>query len=139
MNDLAPEKYMGAGEDILDRFEFHRWQALLTGDYHPPFGTWFNPTRYTTDHSETGLRNVKTATEERIRRVTDQMEAQIGSGDHIVLGRRTLLDAYGYAMLRWLRILEPELAPWPNIARFLAKMEENDGVKAALAREQSGQ
>ena len=139
LDDLATDTMMDGGDDIMERFEFHRWQAFLTGDYHPPFGTWFNPARYTSDHSETGLSNVKAATEERIRRVTNQMEAQIGSGNHVVLGRRTLLDAYGYAMLRWLRILEQDLEPWPNIARFLSTMEQDAGVQAALTREQSGQ
>jgi glutathione S-transferase len=137
-SDLAPESGLDAGDDIMDRFEMHRWQAFLTGDFHPPFGVWFNPARFTTDHSEESLKAVKDATEQRIRKVTNQLEFQIGDGIHIALGRRTLLDPYAYAMLRWLRLLEEDLSPWPNIARFLAAMEEDAGVQSALARERSG-
>lgn len=137
-NDLKPDAGLDAGDDILDRLEFHRWQAFLTGDFHPPFGAWFNPGRYTTDHSEAGLKVVKDATEQRIRQVTTEMDLQIGEGVNIVLGRRTLLDAYAYAMLRWLRILDKDLAPWPNIARFIATMEQDAGVQSALERERSG-
>jgi len=136
--ELKPGNGLDAGDDILDRFELHRWQAFLTGDYHPPFGTWFNPGRFTTDHSDAGLKVVKDATEQRIRRVAGELETHIGDSQHIVLGRRTFLDAYAYAMLRWLRNLEKDLEPWPNIARFIAAMEEDEGVQRALKRERSG-
>lgn len=136
--DLAPGSGLDASHDIMDRFELHRWQAFLTGDYHPPFGTWFNPGRYTTDRSEAGLKVVKDATEQRIRRVASELDAHIGDSDHIVLGRRTLLDAYGYAMLRWLRYLDKDFESWPNIARFIAAMEQDPGVQRALERERSG-
>ena len=133
--DLKPGSGLGPGEDIMDRFHFHRWQALLTGDYHPPFGAWFNPRRYTTDHSEESLKAVKAAVEQRIRKVANQLEGQIGEGTHIALGRRTMLDGYAYAMLRWLRMFEKDLGPWPNIARFLETVEQDDGVQRALGRE----
>lgn len=136
--DLRPDSELDAGNDIMDRFELHRWQALLTGDYHPPFGTWFNPGRFTTDHSDEGLMVVKNATEQRISKVTAELEAQIGDGEHIVLGRRTFIDAYAYAMLRWLRLLDEDLEPWPNVARFLTALEQDAGVTNALARERSG-
>ena len=138
LTDLRQEAGLDAGNDIMDRFELHRWQAFLTGDYHPPFGVWFNPARFTTDHSDEGLKAVRDATEQRIRRVADELDDQIGEGQHIVLGRRTLLDAYAYAMLRWLRNFEKDLSSWPNIARFMASMEKNVGVKYTLARERSG-
>lgn len=135
--DLKPGAGLDAGADLMDRFALHRWQALLTGDFHPPFGAWFNPARYTTDHGEASLKAVKDATEQRIRKVTGQVEEQIGDGTHIALGRRTLVDAAAFPMLRWLRLIEKDLAPWPNIARFLQGMEADPGVQAALQRERS--
>ena len=133
--DLKPGAGLDTGDDVMDRYHLHRWQALLTGDFHPPFGAWFNPARFTTDHSDEGLAAVKAAVEMRIRKIADQIEDQIGNGEHIVLGRRTLLDASAYAMLRWLRFFEKELATWPNIARLLDAMEQDPRVQQALLRE----
>ena len=48
--------------------------------------------------------------------------------------RRTLLDAYAYAMVRWLRKLEGGVTPWPRLAAFLGRMEEDPGVRRALER-----
>lgn len=132
---LRPEAGLGAGDEPLGAFEVHRWNAFLTGDFHPPFGGWFNPARYTTDHSEASLAAVKAAFAERIHVVTRLLDAHVGEANHVALGRRTFLDAYAYAMLRWLKNLEGGLARYPNLARLVASLEADPGVKAALRRE----
>lgn len=58
-------QYMAKGSPLGDnmndeeQLQFHRWVAFLTGDYHPPFGGWFNPARFTANHSEEALASVK--------------------------------------------------------------------------------
>lgn len=126
---------LGAGDDPLDQFEVHRWLAFLTGDFHPPFGGWFNPKRFTTDHSETSVKATRDAFEARIKTVTAVLEEHIGQGQHMALGRRTLLDAYAYAMVRWLKNLPGGFDDFPNLKRFIDTMGEDSGVQAALARE----
>lgn len=135
---LAPDAALAGGPDEHDRLELHRWVAFLTGDFHPPFGGWFNPARFTTDTSEAALASVRAGFERRIRQVTDVLEEQVGQDGHIALGRRTLLDAYAYAMVRWLRKLDGGAAPWPRLAAFLERMEADAGVQRALARAEGG-
>lgn len=132
---LRPEGGLGPGADTLDQFEAHRWVAFLTGDFHPPFGGWFNPRRFTTDHSEPSLAAVRQALAQRIARVARVLEAQVGGGAHIALGRRTFLDAYAFAMVRWIRNLDDGFGPYPNLARFMAAMAGDPGVARALERE----
>jgi glutathione S-transferase len=132
---LRPDSGLDGETDSLERFELHRWVAFLTGDFHPPFGGWFNPARFTVDHSESSLKAVKQGFEQRIRQVTDVLEAQLGGGEHIALGRRTLLDAYAFAMVRWLRLLPGGTAPWPGLEKFLEAMESDAGVHSALLKE----
>lgn len=132
---LRPEAGLDAGADLLDQFELHRWVAFLTGDFHPPFGAWFNPRRYTSDHSEASLAAVKEAVAERIDRVAGVLDEQVGAGRHIALGRRTLLDAYAYAMVRWLAKLDGGLARYPSLARFMGVLDNDAGVRRALERE----
>jgi glutathione S-transferase len=135
---LRPGSGLDAAGDIEDKFELHRWVAFLTGDFHPPFGGWFKPARFTTDQSEEAVAAVKQGFENRVRRVTDVLEAQVGNDSHIALGRRTLLDAYAYAMVRWLMNLEDGFGPWPNLERFMQTMSKDTGVQRAMAREKSG-
>lgn len=132
---LRPDSGLDGGPDKLDSFELHRWVAFLTGDFHPPFGAWFNPRRFTTDHSDAGLAAVKEAVAERIARVTQVLEDQLGDDAHVALGRRTLLDAYAYAMVRWIRLLPGGFEPYPKLAAFMSAMSDDSGVQRALARE----
>lgn len=132
---VRPGTDLAAGDDLLDQFEVHRWTAFLTGDFHPPFGAWFNPRRFTTDHSEQGLQVVTDAIEARIRTVADVLDTQIGESTNIALGRCTFLDAYAFAMVRWIKKLDGGLAEFPNLQRFMQALGEDPGVQAALSRE----
>lgn len=135
---LSPGTDLGAGSDPGDAFELHQWIAFLTGDFHPPFGGWFNPARYTTDPSEEAVAAVKAGFEARVRRVAAVLDDKVGDSVHIVLGRRTLLDAYAFAMVRWIRNLEGGFDSFHNLDRFMTNMKADPGVLAALTRERTG-
>jgi len=131
---LNPEGKL-VGEDIFDWFEIDRWIAFLTGDFHPAFNIWFRPARYTTETDNASIASVKAAAESRIHLVSKVLENQIGSTENIVLGRRTLVDAYAYSMVRWIEELEGGFDPYPNMKRFMERMKEDHYVQKALIRE----
>ena len=80
---------------------------------------------------------MKNAVEARIRRVTGVLDEQV-DGAHVALGRKTLLDPYAFAMVRWLKNLEGGLEQWPSLHAFMSRMHDDEGVQRALAREKSG-
>jgi len=131
---LNPEGKL-VGHDIFEWFEIDRWIAFLTGDFHPAFGVWFNPGRYTTAEDESSIAAVKAAAVNRIHRVAAVLEKHIGASDHIVLDRRTLLDAYAFSMVRWIDKLDGGFDPYPNIKRFMDHMKEDPHVQKALIKE----
>jgi glutathione S-transferase len=134
---LRPDSGLDAGDNIDDAFELHRWIAFLTGDYHPPWGAWFNPGRFTSDHSDESLAAVKRAVAERIAKVSRLLEEQVSEDGHIALGRRTVLDAYAFSMVRWTRNLDGGFDPYPKLDHFIRTMKADDGVQRALHRERS--
>jgi len=131
---LNPEGML-VGKDIFEWFELDRWVAFLTGDFHPPFGVWFHPGRYTTEEDDASIAAVKAAAVNRIHRVAKVLEDQVGSTEHIVLGRRTLVDAYAYSMVRWIDLLDGSFDPYPNLKRFMDHMSADSSVQHALAKE----
>ncbi|MDX1461191.1 MAG: glutathione S-transferase N-terminal domain-containing protein [Xanthomonadales bacterium] len=133
---LSPESGLGGSSDAVEQFEVHRWAAFLTGDFHPPWGVWFGPARYTSDHSDASLAAVREATQERIARVTGILESQVSDNGHIALGRRTFLDAYAFAMVRWQKNIG-DFDEYPKLANFMSKMKQDPGVQRALERERS--
>lgn len=131
---LNPEGKL-VGEDVFEWFELDRWIAFLTGDFHPAFGVWFVPGRFTTEQDEASIAAVKAAAEKRIHRVARVLEDQVDLSEHIVLDRRTLVDAYAYSMVRWIEKLGGGFEPYPNLKRFMDHMSEDSGVRHALTKE----
>ncbi|MGB5487839.1 MAG: glutathione S-transferase C-terminal domain-containing protein, partial [Lysobacterales bacterium] len=95
----------------------------------------FNPDRYTTAEDAESIAAVKAAAVNRIHRVAVMVEKKIGTTNHILFDRRTLLDAYAFSMLRWIDYLAGSFDCYPNMRRFMARMKEDPGVQKALIRE----
>lgn len=134
---MRPGTELGARGDIDEAFELDRWIAFLTGDFHPPFGVWFNPRRFTTDHSEEALAAVRAAAAIRVAAMARVLEDQVGEQGFVALNRKTVLDAYAYSMVRWIKRLEDGFGPYPKLGAFMARLSEDEGVQAALGRERS--
>lgn len=131
---LNPEGKL-VGKDIFEWFELDRWVAFLTGDFHPAFYPWFCPGCFTIAEDDESIGAVKAAAVKRISRVAKVLEDQVGTTHHIVFNRRTLLDAYAYSMVRWIKQLDDGLEPYPNLQRFMDHMSKDYGVQQALIRE----
>ena len=58
------------------------------------------------------------------------------AGKDWVLGKRSVIDAYAFPMLRWARKLLPEgIGGWPNVQALHDRLAEDPAVKRVLARE----
>lgn len=131
---LNPEGKL-VGEDIFEWFELDRWIAFLTGDFHPAFAPWFKPLRFTTARDDASIAAVRTAAVNHINKVAAVLEDKIGPTHHIVLNRRTLVDAYAFSMVRWMEYMGGGLDSYPNIRRFIDYMKADLGVQQALKKE----
>ena len=53
-----------------------------------------------------------------------------------MLGDRfTVVDAYAFTIARWCNSVKIDLAPYPNVRAFLARVGERSSVRAALQAE----
>lgn len=127
-----PEANLGADDNILGRFEYAETMSFLTGDFHPAYWPFFGPQRYTVDHSETSLDNVRKASFARIDRVMTYLDGLIGDSEHVYRNRRTVADAYAFIMSRWSVRTPKSWKEYPNIARLFAGMEKDEDVQAVL-------
>ena len=136
--DTHPAAQLGAdASNIQDRFEFNETMAFLTGDFHPAFWPYFVPQRFTTERTPQALDHTREAAHARIDRVMQYLDSLIGDSNHVYHGRRTVADAYAYIMVRWTAKLPKPWQDYPNIARFMAAMEQDQQVQAVM-RESRG-
>jgi glutathione S-transferase len=130
-----PDAKLGDDGTLQDAYELDRWLAFLTGDVHPAFFPFFVPQRYTTDGSETTRQTVKEASYKLIDRVYQHLNKHLEGKDHLVGNRRTIADAYAFAMTRWGKNLPKPLSDYPNLYRFYQQLREDAGVKQAMEQQ----
>ena len=115
--------------------ELDRWSSFFTGDLHPSFYPVISPSRYTTSGEKAELEAVQEAGRKLVRRQLGLLNDHLAGKDW-VLGKRSVIDAYAFPMLRWARKLLPEgIGGWPNVQALHDRLAEDPAVKRVLARE----
>lgn len=117
--------------------ELTKWTSFLTGDLHPAFWPVFMPGRYTKSSDPDALEDVKQAGLDLVRAKLALLERQIGTGEWIVAGRRTIVDAYATPMLNWAAAMLPEgLSALPGLAAHRRRMRADPAVRRAMEAEE---
>lgn len=128
----SPESQLGPDADLQAQTEFNEIMAFLTGDFHPSFWPIFSPNRYTVSKKADELDAVVQAAYQRVDRVMTFLDGLIGDTDHVYRNQRTVADPYAFVMATW-SVKTPK--PWteyPNLARFMKAMKEDEAVAKVL-------
>ena len=130
-----PEAGLGGEDSLRGQAEIDRWSSFFTGDLHPSFFPFFSPHRYTTDDSEEALNSVREASKKLVAGRLDYLNAQLEGKDYI-LGKRSIIDAYAFPMLRWAKMaLDGGIAPYANVVALHDRLAADEVVKKVLAAE----
>ena len=130
-----PQADLGGDTGPRGAAELDRWSSFFTGDLHPSYYPIFMPHRYTTSEDKADQEAVQEAGRKLVRRQLGLLNAQL-EGKDWVLGKRSVIDAYAYPMIRWARKVLPEgIADWPNVQALHDRMAADEAVKRVLARE----
>lgn len=127
-----PDAQLGDDGSLQDAYELDRWLAFFTGDVHPAFYPFFRPNRYWSEDNESAHKTIKEAAYPLIDRVFSHLDQHLEGKTHIVGNRRSIADAYAFAMLRWGNYLPKSLSAYPNIHRFYEAMHQDESVQQAL-------
>lgn len=132
-------KYLAAklGDDgtLLDGYDLDRWMAFLTGDLHPAFFPFYKPERYSTDSSDGAKQAIKEASYNLIDRMYEYLDRHLNGKEFVAGNRRTIADAYAFAMVRWGNSLPNGLKNYPNLDRFYHHWCEDPSVKRAMEQQ----
>jgi glutathione S-transferase len=131
-----PEANLGDDGTLMDGYELDRWLAFLTGDMHPAFFPFYVPDRYSTDTSDRAKQSTKEASYKLIDRVYKHLDGHLEGKNYLVGNRRTIADAYAFAMIRWGNNLPNGLEPYANLDRFYHHWSKEEGVKSAMEQQQ---
>lgn len=107
--------------------------SYMTSQVHPAFKPHFAPQRYA--ESEAAQAEVKAAAYRTIREHFDRLERTLSEAGNWYLGERSFADAFLYVLTRWIDLTPIALADYPALAAHRTRMEADEGVQTALARQ----
>ncbi len=106
----------------------------MTSEVHAAYGGHFGPQNFA--DTEDGQAEVKRKTYEKLAKNYEYMEGVMKDhGGDWYLGERSFADTFLYVLCRWVDQTPLSMDDYPTLKKHLQRMEENEGVKLALERQ----
>lgn len=109
-----------------ERWRLMEWLAFIATEMHKGFGPLWNPNTPPDVRSRT-----MQALGNRLALVAETLERQ----PYLTGTDFTVADAYLFVILSWSGLLKVDLAPWPALAAFQARVASRPAVQATLKAE----
>ncbi len=124
--DLKPESGLAAANGSWERVRLQETLNFITSEVHGIMGWLFNP------GFDDGVKEVfKQKLFKRLALLEQTLEHQ----DYLQGAQFGIADAYLFTVLRWTALFAIDLANWPALSRFQARVEQRPAVRDALALE----
>lgn len=123
--DRAPEKMLAPPNGTLERYRLQAMLNFIATELHKAFGPLFNPAAGD---------DWKNASRTQIAARFDHVQAQL-KGPYLFGEQFTVADAYLFTVLGWGKYCDIDIAKWPKLAEFAARVARRPAVQEALKAE----
>jgi len=124
--DQKPDSGLAPKNGSLERYRVQEWLNFITSEIHKQFSPLFRPT--TPDE-------YKKIAKENLANRFGWLDKQLAGKDYLMGKQFTVADAYLFTVLRWTTPTKIDLAPWPNLGAYLARVAARPKVQEALKAE----
>jgi glutathione S-transferase len=124
--DLKPDSGLAPRAGTFERYQLMEILNYLTSEVHKGFGPLFNPQ---------ASAEVKTAAKTALGKKFDWLSGFLGGKTHLLGNTFTVADAYLFTMLSWTGHVGVDLAQWPVLAAYHARIAQRPKVQHALREE----
>lgn len=124
--DLRAESGLAPAPTSPERYRLQEWLNFIASELHKSLSPLFNP-------------ELPDAAQQIVR---DTVAKKLGYIDHHLDGRKylfdgqfTVADSYAFAIINWKNFFNIDLAVWPNVAAYYARISERPSVREAMLAE----
>ena len=126
--NLHPEAQLDNGRDPLAQQQFDQWLAFLGSDLHPAFVPFFSPDAFTTATDKESLAAVRAAGNRELHELLVLLDNRLAQQTYLVGNHKTVLDAYCYVMVRWLKYTDLKREAYTHLDKHFAMLAQDAGV-----------
>jgi glutathione S-transferase len=126
IGELAPSARLIMPAGTMGNIRVREWLTFISTELHKNFGPLF---RSTTPEA------TRDAQLEVLKRRFGYVSDALAGHSYLTGEQFTVADAYLFTVLRWTVPVKIDLAPWPLLQAYMARVAARPAVKAALAAE----
>jgi len=126
--DKNPQAKILPPAGTIERVRVQEWLHFIGTEIHKQFSPLFNPQLSEDD---------KTAQRTKIAHRFDYVQNELGAKTFLTGDTFTVADGYLFNMLRWTAFTGIDLAKWPALSAYSARVESRPAVKAAIEAERA--
>ena len=119
--------------DAFGRARVAEALSYFTSEVHAAYGPHFAKQKFA--QSDAAQDEVQKAAYDTLRGHYERMNNKLADAGDWWLGEKSVADAYLYVLTRWVEQTPIKLRDYPTLSAFRDEMEADEGVKAALARQ----
>ena len=124
--DLVPARKLAPAAGSIERYQLMEWLNFISTELHKGFGALFNPK---------APADWKALVRELIGQRLDVVAAQLKDHPYLMGEAFTVADAYLFTVLGWGKWVDVDLARWPALITYTARIADRPAVHAALVAE----
>lgn len=124
--DRQPAAGLAPPLGSMERYRLMEWLNFVSSELHKPFGALFNPA-ITAESKEMQLK--------QLARRFDYLSQALADQAYLMGETYTVADCYLFTVLGWSGYLDIDLAPWPRLKEYLARLEQRPAVQATTRAE----
>jgi glutathione S-transferase len=123
--DQKPESNLAPKNGTLERYRVQEWLNYITSEVHKGFSPlWASKDEAVKDYALTNL-----------KKKFDWLEKQLAGKKYLTGDTFTVADAYLFTVVNWANPLAIDLAPWPALKEFQARVAARPKVQEAMVAE----
>ncbi len=124
--DLVPDKNLAPANGTFERYKLQEWLTFIGTELHKTFSPLFVPTT----HPDTKVAAMKLL-QSRLKWVDSEL-----NGKQYLMGDTfTVADGYLFVVTNWGQYVGVDLAPYPQLVAYRARVAARPAVNAAMKAE----
>jgi glutathione S-transferase len=124
--DKKPEAKLAPANGTAERYRLQEWLNFLSTEIHKGTSPLFNPA--TPDA-------YKQMAKERLAQRYDYLAKHLAQKPYLMGATFTVADGYLFTLLNWTKFVNIDLAKWPALQTYYARVAARPAVQAALRAE----
>ena len=124
--DKVPAKHLAPARDSAERYKLQEWLNFITAELHKSIGPLFSSAL--SDDAKAFFKNRATG---KFRFI----DGKLAGHDYLMGKQFTVADGYLFVMLQWCKFVGIDLAKWPTLVSYQARIAARPKVQEAMVAE----